>query len=277
MQRASAAVLPDGRLHLHHGPIDLILGVDGPGRDAALLRACTRFETVLDELAVELAELRRPVTEDPKLTGPVARRMLAAVQPFAPDFITPMAAVAGAVADEILAACKGEGVTRIHANNGGDVALWLAEGQALRAAVFAPVPATMEIQPGDRIGGVATSGRGGRSQSLGIADSVTVLAKTAALADAAATMIANAVDLPGHPAVRRRPACELSPDSDLGTRPVTVHVGPLSSEEAARALDAGLTHAERLRRGGLIQGAVLVLGRDHRVSGILPVAAEAVV
>ena len=66
--------------------------------------------------------------------------------------------------------------------------------------------------------GVATSGWRGRSFSLGIADAVTVLAATAAAADAAATIIANAVDLPGHPAIARRPASELEDDSDLGDR-----------------------------------------------------------
>ena len=52
--------------------------------------------------------------------------------------------------------------------------------------------------------GIATSGWRGRSFSLGIADAVTVLAATAAEADAAATVIANAVDLPGHPAIDTR-------------------------------------------------------------------------
>lgn len=269
---ATATPLQDGRLHLNHGPIDLILGVEGPGRDAALIRAITRFETILQELADELPDLRRPITERPRLEGPVARRMLAAVLPFAPDFITPMAAVAGAVADEILASARaGDGVLRVHANNGGDVALWLDEGQVMRAAVAAPVPAMIDLCAEDGVGGVATSGRGGRSHSLGIADSVTVLARTAALADAAATLIANAVDLPGHPAVRRVPARDLSPDSDLGDRLVTTHVGSLSGSEISRALDAGEARAAGMVARGLITGAVLVLGPAHRVAGTLPI------
>jgi ApbE superfamily uncharacterized protein (UPF0280 family) len=71
---------------------------------------------------------------------------------------------------------------------------------------------------------VATSGwrckgKGGRSFSFGIADAVTVLAGSAAAADAAATVIANAVDLPGHGAITRRPASAIDPDSDLATVP----------------------------------------------------------
>ena len=89
----------------------------------------------------------------------------------------------------------------------------------------------MTVHADDPVRGIATSGRHGRSFSLGIADAVTVLAKTAAQADAAATVIANAVDLPGHPAILRRPACELQPDSDLGDRLVTRDVGALSEQE----------------------------------------------
>ncbi len=81
--------------------------------------------------------------------------------------------------------------------------------------------ATATIRAEDGIGGIATSGWRGRSFSLGIADAVTVLAETAAAADAAATIIANAVDLPGHPGIVRQPASSLQPDSDLRDLPVT--------------------------------------------------------
>ena len=62
---------------------------------------------------------------------------------------------------------------------------------------------------------------------------VTVLADTAACADVAATLIANAVDLPGHGAITRAPARTLFPDSDLGAIPVTTDVGALSAAECA--------------------------------------------
>ena len=111
--------------------------------------------------------------------------------------------------------------------------------------------------------GAATKGSGGRSLSLGIADAVTVLAESAAAADAAATIIANEVDLPGHPAIRRVPASEIDPDSDLGDRPVTLNVGRLFESELRAALQAGAAKAETLRQAGLIFGAVLLL-RGHQ-------------
>ena len=118
--------------------------------------------------------------------------------------------------------------------------------------------------------GVATSGWQGRSQSLGIADSVTVLAPTAAAADAAATLIANAVDLPGHRAIRRCPAREISPDSDLGARLVTVEVGPLGQRDIDRALDAGLAFARGVADKGLIRAARLSLQGHVRIAGDMP-------
>jgi hypothetical protein len=262
--------LPDGRrLHLQDGPIDLI--VEARGGEASVRAAhdaaARRFTGLLDELCRERPLLRQAA--DPAgclLQGPIARRMHAAVAPFATDcFITPMAAVAGAVAEEILSAMVHHArLDRAYVNNGGDIALHLADGEQFTVGLAERPDApgllrTIIIDADDPIRGVATSGRHGRSFSLGIADAVTVLAPTASRADAAATIIANAVDLPGHPAIVRRPANDLQPDSDLGARLVTRGVGKLSSSEIADALEAGATCARKLLTAGLIDGAALRL------------------
>ncbi|MDF0599319.1 UPF0280 family protein [Psychromarinibacter sp. C21-152] len=259
MERAAARLLPDGRLHLQHGPIDIVAGAEGPGRAAALRRAAVRFERVLEELVAELPLLRAPVSEGHAVSGPVARRMQAATVAFLPAFVTPMAAVAGAVADEIVSVMASDGVVKAYANNGGDVAFHLGAGASATAAVAAPVPARVRLDHAGPVRGVATSGWRGRSHSLGIADSVTVLAPTAAQADAAATLIANAVDLPGHRGIRRMPARELLPDSDLGARRVTVEVPLLSPAEAAEALARGRARAEAFVEAGHVVAAFLVL------------------
>ena len=93
------------------------------------------------------------------------------------------------------------------------------------------------------------------------------MARTASQADAAATIIANAVDLPGHPAVLRCPANELQPDSDLGARLVTRNVGALSGEEIEDALAAGADRARQLLSAGLIEGAALRLFGETVVVG----------
>ena len=272
------ALLPDGkRLHLQDGPIDLIVAAQGSERDvrAAYEAAARRFTGLLDELCDELAELRQAA--DPKsrtLKGVIARRMYAAVAPFAADcFITPMAAVAGSVAEEILGAMLGAAaLDRAYVNNGGDIALHLADGEQFTVGLIdrpdsQSLMRTMIIDAGDPVRGIATSGRHGRSFSLGIADAVTVLARTASQADAAATIIANAVDLPGHPAVVRVPANELQPDSDLGGRSVTREVGALSESEIEQALAAGADCARHLLAEGLIEGAALRLKGETLLVG----------
>jgi ApbE superfamily uncharacterized protein (UPF0280 family) len=308
-QPPQIALLPDGRrLHLQDGPIDLIVEGFGAADEirAAYSAAERRFAGLLDELCAELPLLRAqtrspdeakrnpgfPIPppsphsasfhagyEDcPSPHGPVARRMHEAVLPLAADtFITPMAAVAGAVAEEVLGAMTAVArLDRAYVSNGGDVALHLAPGQSFavglvdrpdRPSLFG----SATIHAVDPVRGIATSGWRGRSFSLGIADAVTVLAATAAEADAAATIVANAVDLPGHPAIERRPARDIQPDSDLGARLVTRAVDPLSESDIATALDSGATCAKRLVERGLSAAAALHLQGSTRVVA-LPLA-----
>jgi uncharacterized protein len=274
------------RLHLSHGPIEVVLRGFGPpdAVAAAEAAAAQRFRTILDELVAELPMLRRPVAADRIPQGAVARRMHAACEPFAAEgiFVTAMAAVAGAVADELLAAMRAAApdLTRAYVNDGGDIAVFVAPGEHMTIGLAAePFPGTvfdgaLSIEAQHGIGGVATSGRQGRSFSLGIADAVTVLARDAATADAAATLIANEVNIDS-PAITRRPARDLDPDSDLGARPVTVAVGPLAAAEIAAALEAGAARAEAWCRAGLIRGAALRLAGQARLAGTpFPALAE---
>ncbi len=262
-----AAWLPDGRrLHLQHGPIDLIVEAVGDAAEvtAAYDQAQDAFRPVLEDLVSELPLLRTPLYKIKSApAGAVAGRMLRAVSPHDGDFVTPMAAVAGAVADHVLAAlCRGRNLRRAYVNNGGDIALYLAPGETFAAG--APHMAKIEISSADKVRGIATSGWRGRSHSLGIADAVSVLALSAAAADAAATLIANAVTLPGPAPVRRQPARELAPDSDLGDRLVTVEVGVLNDGEKAAALERGLKVAQVMHRHGLIVDASLYVQGQSR-------------
>lgn len=284
---AQTALLPGGRLHLQHGPIDCVCRAWGEAAEirAAYRQAADAFPAILPALCAELAALRAPMPALPP-EGPVARAMHAACMPFADRFITPMAAVAGAVADHVLAAmCAGRTLDRAFVNDGGDIAFHLAPGQSLRCGLVADLTAPaldghFVLDAARPARGLATSGRackgqGGRSFSLGIADAVSVLAASAAQADAAATIIANAVDLPGHPAIIRRPADAIDPDSDLGPRAVTWQVGALAPAEIAAALDGGQRVADALIAAGRISGAVLALRGALRVRGISLPALEA--
>lgn len=267
----------NGRLHLQHGPIDLVIGVDGAislelesyFRQHAFAMANRRFKTVLEELVGELPLLKSQACIDsPEPKGATARRMMAAVRPYAEThFITPMAAVAGSVADEILAAILAgfpgdQRPRRIYVNNGGDIAIHLDADAEFRVGMSREDGAALgafAIQAGQPTRGIATSGRGGRSLSMGIADSVTVLALSAAAADAAASLVGNAVDLPGHAAVGRARAIDVVDDSDLGEHLVVVGCGVLTRRECETALASGAAEAKRFVARGLIHRAGLFL------------------
>lgn len=255
------------RLHLQHGPIDLVLQAWGTAaaEDAAYRRAWQRFQTILEELVAELPLLRQALGGvQPLPRGSTARRMTMACWPHRGVFITPMAAVAGAVADEILQAMTGEpGLRKAYVNNGGDIALRLGPGENFTTGLVGNlaqphIDAVARIEADAGIGGIATSGWRGRSFSRGIADAVTILAASAAQADAAATIVANAVNAE-HPAIRRMPANELKDDSDLGDIPVTENVGVLPTSLVLEALSAGLAVAHDLQSSGAIQAACLTL------------------
>ena len=279
---ARMAMLPDGRrLHLQHGPIDIVAEAFGDRAEvnAAYRQAGTRFATILEDLVAELPLLRCPLGKArPALRGPVARRMLAACWPHRAHFITPMATVAGAVADEVLATMTaGRRLSRAYVNNGGDIAVHLGPGTSMSAGVVndpdRPGLDERIVLNADRPArGMATSGWRGRSLSFGIADAVTVLADSAAAADAAATLIANAVTV-DHPAIERAPAHTLREESDLGTQSVTVDVGPLPTHAKTAALDAGLAEARMMQRTGLIDSARLALQGETR--SLAPLEADA--
>jgi len=272
-----AALLDNGhRLHLQHGPIDLIIGADpvSAGKRAAVFqRAAEAFETVLERLVEELPLLQSAISpKSPKPKGQVALRMDQAVRPHgAKIFVTPMAAVAGAVADAVLAAMtQAMPLKRAYVNNGGDIAFYLGPGESFSTAMFGLQGndlGRIKLSSQHGVGGIASSGQGGRSLSFGIADSVTVVASNAAVADVAATLIGNAVDLPNHAAIMRQKAQDIKPDTDLGDRLVVTNVGMLSNLDIMAALNAGHRVAEKMLADGLIKGAALFLRGKHKVTG----------
>ena len=275
------------RWHFQHGPIDCIVSAAGDPHAvaAASERAWLRFQTILAELVAELPLLRADRSTSPppaRPAGAVARRMVDACAPHAADgrFITAMAAVAGSVAEELVAAFAAPGIARAAVNNGGDIALHLAPGESFVVGVCAdpsiarfasPLDGRFAVDAASPVRGIATSGWRGRSFSLGIADSVTVLAPTAAAADAAATIVANAVDVDDARIVRA-PASSVRDDSDLGDRLVTLAVAPLPSEIVTAALARGTTEARRQIAAGRIVAAVLSLQGRWSVVGEIDVA-----
>jgi hypothetical protein len=192
----------------------------------------------------------------------IGRDMIEAVKRVDEDSLTPMAAVAGAVADHILADLANCDLDFISVNNGGDISIWNEKKRSLRIGLGdiqsgKNLPYNLMIRDRDRIG-LATSGLGGRSFTLGIADLGTAVAESAALADAAATFICNQTNLEA-PDIVRRKAVTLDAQTDIPEELVTVQVGELKTEQVQAALEAGLQAASRLKQEGVICGAVIMV------------------
>jgi len=272
--------MADNRLHLQHGPIDIIAQVDAPEevRKRLYTSASNRFSTVLVELVAEMDLLKQPWSADlPDSKGGIAQKMCFAVRG-SDIFVTPMVAVAGAVADEMLETMLFEArkpdscvehIHRMYVNNGGDIAFWLNTGESFSIGVvdnpgIPELNARVSLAYESPVRGIATSGWRGRSLSLGIADAVTVLAGSAATADAAATLIANDVNV-DYPGILKRPASEVKDESDLGMLPVTVDVPPLPVDQISEALKRGAQTAGNFIRTRKIEAAYLSLQKQTLV------------
>ena len=286
-------------LHLHYGPIDLIVECDATDTERQRLFELAEdwFKPVLQSLVDELSQLRQTLSSAGRLPvrGDIGRRMVSACQPYRALHVTPMAAVAGAVADDCLAHLTASTTaTRIWINNGGDIALWLSPESSFAVGMMAdPLDLNhdgmVRLDASSGVQGIATSGRatrvalqdnlqdrpintalttgtGGRSFSLGIADAVTVLADSAAEADVAATLIANAVDIDGHPAIARERASAIDPDSDLGDRLVVTRVSTkdLSADDSEQAVQHGVALAEQFCAQSLIKAASIRFNGCYR-------------
>lgn len=262
-----------GRVLVDHGPvtmtIEAFLGSD-PLTGAAEAGA-RMVPVLLDQLAEYLPLARMAVgslnpARDSRCPD-VLRRMIQSVRRLGEADFSPMAAVAGTFSDLVKEAVAAAGSDRAVVNNGGDIALQLPSGGApFRVGIISDlaegkVTHAINITPGSGIGGVATSGLGGRSLTKGVASAVTAVAENGSLADAAATAIANAANCL-HPAVDRCPAEELDQLTDIRGHLVTRSVGPLPPSAVEEALAGGLERALQLHREGMIKGAVIfVRGR----------------
>ena len=250
----------DNRLFLQHGPTNIVIEAIGIDKNLAYLNAKNYFETLLEELVLDLTLLKKEVVLNRKFNNKISQSMQDATERFIPSFITPMAAVAGSIADNILKALIDDTyLEKAYVNNGGDISFYLNENQTMKGSLAAIPNMITEIKHKNSSRGIATSGWRGRSFSLGIADSVTVLADNAAMADAAATMIANSVNIKNHPLIIKKPAEEIYEDSDLKNLMVTVEVGDLKQSEIEDALRNGNEVGKKYLENGLINSALIEL------------------
>ncbi len=267
-------VLKPGRVLVDHGPITMTIqaAANGEPLTPAALAAGARALALLDELVQYLPTARTAVGEvaDPPPGAPdVLRRMVVAVRRLGePDF-TPMAAVAGTFAEIALEAAVAAGATQVIVNNGGDIALRVPPGARLRVGIVSDLHTrlcahALTVTRESGIGGVATSGFGGRSLTKGIASAAVAIATSASLADAAATAIANATNTE-HPSIKRARAEEIDPGTDIRGHIVTLAVQDLPETVRLQALQNGARRAQELVRQNVVLGWAVFVGQ-HSLS-----------
>ncbi|MDT8903307.1 hypothetical protein [Anaeroselena agilis] len=258
--------LGPGKVALDYGPTQMVIQISGAGATTRLAREAAVYAV---RQIGELAEVRliaaRPQQELGDIAGlpEVLQRMAAAVRMSGDEDLTPLAAVAGAIADMTADWLFAQGIPRCIVNNGGDIAVRLADNERVTVGVAPGLgrqPAhVLRPNAGDGIGGITTSGSGGRSFSQGIATAATVAASCAALADACSTSIGNAVYAP-HPAIRLVRAEEIDPATDIPGRLVVRDIGELPPEIIQAALGNGRRRAKQYYDKGIIRGCAIFIG-----------------
>ena len=272
-------VLPNGTALVEYGPMRMLIQVSEHGKVMGALAkdGAHKAREVLEDLARFLPVIRRKSLglNVEKGYPDVVGRMIEATQKMEEPDLTPLAAVAGAASDVVADSMILFGGTKVIVDNGGDIAIRLREGETARVGIKTDVHAEhpsylISIGEAAGIGGVATSGLGGRSFTKGIASAVTVLSKNASFSDAAATVIGNFANIENvH--IKRALAESIYPDTDIAGEWVTVEVGELSQKEIEEALDHGLAKADSIRQKGLIKGALIaVQGRVAWTESLTP-------
>ncbi len=259
--------LAPGRLLVDYGPISMVIeayrrghplaeAMEAGGRTALMhLENLTRVLDIAKKPAVELEVCR----EFPDILN----KMIEAVKATGEPDATPMAAVAGAIADEVLSTLINNGATRAVVNNGGDIAVLVDAEKPMRVGIITDladgkITHFIELRAEHLVSGLATSGLQGRSLTKGIASAVVVLGKTSAQADACATMLANAVNA-GHREIFRAKAETVDPLTDIKGQLVTLKVGDIDAATVNQALESGKSKFFEYRSRGLLCGVVMAV------------------
>ena len=265
--------LGPGRLFMDYGPIQATLTAyrDGQPLQNELEAAAAHGTAQLRELASFLPVAKLPPGEIRGLAAlpEILLAMIQAVRSCGDPTLTPMAAVAGTFADFMADFLVAQGATKVMVSNGGDIALRLLPGERTRVGIVSDLHTgtcshTLDVEAADGIGGIATSGFGGRSFSKGIASAAVVLGRTCRIADAAATLVANHTISPD-PGITQILAEKLDPETDIAGHWVTASVGSLLPDTREKALENGREKARELFDQQMILGAAIFVGENWAV------------
>ncbi len=249
---------------MEYGPTNLIVDIFESDKLEIFEKIELIVSNKLSEIASELDKLKQKSRYKTNLKSDISILMNEATKMFLPKFITPMAAVAGSISEYLIKdVILDYDLKKISINNGGDAALYLKKNEKVKILIKNEKSIKVTLEGINKIYGVATSGWKGRSLSLGIADSVTTIANSSAIADAASTMIANEINLINHPNIKKKLANEIDHDTDLKNNLVTVDVGNLEAEDIEKAVQKGIKYASKLINNKLIYTAIINIKNNY--------------
>lgn len=207
------------------------------------------------------AQINMPVQNYPI---PV-QKMLAAVNRVGDKSLTPLAAVAGAFSDVALEKALDIGAERVIINNGGDIAFKDLKRRPIKVGIPISKDNSSSVLTlllsDEKIGGICTSGLGGRSFTKGIATAAVAIAENAALADACATYLGNKTNVED-PKIVRCFAEEIDSETDIPGQLITLKAEYLSKKAVYSALLNGVEAAEDMCKRNIIWGAVLCIEEE---------------
>jgi len=257
--------LKEGKVLVEYGPVFMVIEAYSSGAPItkAALAGGKKAVQLLDELSghLEVARKPAPLVEPNEAYPQVLNLMISKVKVLRDEEYTPMAAVAGAFSDLVKQEVTEKGGRTVIVNNGGDISLEIEEGRSIKAGIIRDLATgecshTLEVTSFSGIKGIATSGFGGRSLTKGVASAVSTFSNSCALADVAATAIANATYV-DNSQVDRCKAEELDYHTDLTGQLVTNWVGELDEKAKEAALTRGFQRAQELYKESIINGVAI--------------------
>ena len=261
------SLIEDDKLFIENGPTNIIAEAFSSEKKEIYNLICEYSSKFLKDLSLEIENLKKPTSQKNKFVSDIANTMFESTKLFLPNFITPMASVAGSISELLLLKVLEKfKVNKIYINNGGDISLYISKNEKFNFNIGG-TSCVIEYTGIDGFGGIATSGWKGRSFSMGIADSVTVIAEKASVADAAATIIGNHIDLKNSNKVKKTFANNLYEDTDLNNKLITVSVESLTDAEIRQALSRGKIISENYISKNLIKSVIINLQDNILILG----------
>lgn len=262
------SLIENDKLFMENGPTNIIAEAFSSKKIEIYNFICEYSSKFLKDLSFEIETLKKPTSKKNIFVSEIANTMFESTQLFLPNFITPMASVAGSISELLLLKVVEKfDVNKMYINNGGDISLYINKNEKFNFSIGGETSFVVEYADINGFGGIATSGWKGRSFSMGIADSVTVIAEKASIADAAATIIGNHIDLKNSNKVKKTVANNLYENTDLNDKLITVSVENLTKNEIRRAISKGKNISEYYISKNLIKSVIINLQDNILILG----------